>query len=113
MLYNITCTRIICVYRPPNFELAYSLSFFSALVSVIASLKTNSPILLMGDFNLTKIYWTSQLPTLNHSTVDSELILSCQRTQLTQHVSFPTRLNNFTDLLFSSQKDLVFNVLVS
>ena len=44
----------------------------------------------MGDFNLTKIDWTSQLPLLNHSTADSEFILSCQRTQLTQHVSSPT-----------------------
>ena len=34
---------------------AYSLSFFSALESAIAPLKNNLPILLMGDFNLTKI----------------------------------------------------------
>ena len=67
----------------------------------------------MGDFDLTIIDWTSQLPILNHSTIDSEFILACQRTQLTQHVSSPTRHNNFTDLLFSSQNDLVSNVLVN
>ena len=107
MFYNFTSTRIICVYRPPNWELAYSLFFFSALESVIAPFKTNSPILLMGDFNLTKLDWTSQLPILNHFTADSKFILSCQRTQLTQLVSSHTRHNYFTDLLFSSQNDLV------
>ena len=112
MFYDFTSTRIICVYRPPNCELAYSFSFFSTLESVIAPFKTNLPIFLMEDLNLTKIDWTSQLSTLNHSTADSEFILSCQRTQLTQHVSYPTRHNNFTDL-FSSQNDLVTNVLVN
>ena len=80
MFYNFTSTRIICVYHPPNCELAYSLFFFAALESVIAPFKTNLPILLMGDFNLTKIDWTSQLPVLNHSAADSEFTLSCQRT---------------------------------
>ena len=67
----------------------------------------------MGNFILTKIDLTSQLRILNLFTVDSEFMLSCQRTQLAQHVSSPTRHNNFTDLLFSSQNDLVTDVLVN
>ena len=78
MFYNITCTRLSCVYRPPNSELAYSLSFFAALESVIAPIKTNLPILFMRDFNRTKIDWTFQWPMLNHSAANSEFILSCQ-----------------------------------
>ena len=76
-------------------------------------LKTNLAILLMGDFNLTKIYWTYLLPILNHSTANSKFILSCQHTQLTQHVSPPTRHNNFTDFLFSSQNDLVSSTFIN
>ena len=113
MFYNFASTRIICVYHLPNCEQAYSLSFFPVLESVIAPYKTNLPILLIGDFNLTKIDWTSQLPILNHSTADSEFILSYQHTQPTQHVSSPTCHNNFTNFLFSSQNDLITNVLVN
>ena len=49
IFYNIICLRTICVNHSLNSELAYSLSVFSALESVIA----NSPILPMVDLNLT------------------------------------------------------------
>ena len=66
----------------------------------------------MGDFNLTKIDWATQRPTLNHTTADYRLILASQRAHLTQLVSIPTHINNFTDLVFTSKEKILTNVCV-
>ena len=47
--------QIICVHRPPNCDLTSSLSFLKAIEIDIAPLKSDSPIIAMGDFNLIKI----------------------------------------------------------
>ena len=66
----------------------------------------------MGDFNSTKIDWATQRPTLNHTTANYRLILASQRAHLTQLVSIPTNINNFTDLVFISKENILNNVLV-
>ena len=75
-----------------NLYLAYLLPFFAALESVIAPLKINSPMLLMGDISLTKISSTFRLPTLNHFTADSEFILfmSTHTTHAARIISYPS-----------------------
>ena len=65
----------------------------------------------MGDFNLTKIDWTTLRPNLNHTTADYRLILASQRAHLTQLVFIPTHINNFTDLVFTSKENILTNVL--
>ncbi len=105
-------SRVICIYRPPNCDLIHSQSFFKFLISNLTPLKSDFPVLLMGDFNLTKIDWSSQAPILNHSTADSLLIRTCQKCHLFQKVFSPTHLNNITDLFFESIDNLTSNVVV-
>ena len=66
----------------------------------------------MGDFNFTKIDWATQRLTLNHATADYHLILASQRAHLTQLVSIPTHINNFTDLVFASKENKLTSVSV-
>ena len=109
---NCPIARFSCVYRPPNSQLQYSLSFLKALETKIAPLKANFPVIVMGDFNLTKIDWVTHRPTLNHTTADAQLILTSQRIHLIQKVLSPSRHNNITDLLFVSDNNLLTNVSV-
>ena len=51
-------------------------------------------------YSLTNTHTYINTHTHTHSYTHT-FILSCQRTQLTQHVSSPTHHNNFTDILFS------------
>ena len=109
---NCPIARFSCVYRPPNFQLQYSLSFLKALETEIAPLKANFPVIVMGDINLTKIEWVTHRPTLNYTTADAQLILTSQRIHLIQKVLSP-RHNNITDLLFvSDDNNLLTNVSV-
>ena len=51
----------------------------------------------MGDFNLTKIDWSSYCTTLNHTTADSKLLLFSQKCGFRQLVQEATHDNNYTD----------------
>ena len=112
IIHNFALTRFVCVYRPPNTDLVSSISFFSALETDLTPLKANFPIILMGDFNLTKIDWVNLRPTLNHTAADTRLLLTSQRTHLLQKVHFPSRHTNYTDLIFISHDNLITNVVV-
>ena len=112
ILSDYDLARFICVYCPPNCDLNSSLSFFKALESNIAPLKSPFPIVIMGDFNLTKIDWYSMRPTLNHTNADRQLILTSQRSHLIQTVLLPTHHTNITDLLFISIDNIITTVSV-
>ena len=66
----------------------------------------------MGNFNLTKIDWATQRPTLNHITADYHFILTSQHSHLTLLVSIPRHIYNFTDISFTSKENMVTNVSV-
>ena len=112
LLTGFEMYRIVCVYRPTNYEKFRSLSFLNALESAIAPLKSAFPIIVVGDFNLTKINWPTLSPTLNHTNSDSQLIISSQRSHLLQKVLSPTHHINITDLLFISIDNILTNVVV-
>ena len=63
---DFSFAKIIRVYRSPTCDLTSSLSFLKALEIDITPLKSHSPIIVMGGFNLTKIDWATRQPTLNH-----------------------------------------------
>jgi exonuclease III len=102
--------RFVCVYRPPNSDMTSSLSFLKALESNIAPFNCNKPVIVMGDFNLTKIDWSVPCPTVNHTTADVKLILFSQRSGFKQVVTLPTHDHNITDLVFVSHDNLIVSV---
>ena len=112
LISDFPFAKIIYVYRPPSYDLTSSLSFLKALETDIAPLKLDFPIVVMGDFNFTKIDWATQRPTLNYITADYRLVLASQRAYLTQLVFIPTHINNFTGLVFVSKENTVTNVSV-
>ena len=112
LISDFPFAKIICVYRPPNCNLTSSLSFLKALEIDIAPLKSDSPIIVMGNFNLTKIDWAIQRPILNRTFADYRLIPAFQCVHLMQLVSIPTHINNFTDLVFTPKENILTNVSV-
>ena len=76
--------RFICVYRPPNSDMMSTLSLLEALETHFAPYTCDKPVVVMGDFNLTKIDWSVPCPTPNHTTADVELLLSSQRSGFKQ-----------------------------
>ena len=99
------------VYRPPSCDMASTLSFLTALETVFAPLKADFPVLVMGDFNLTKIDWNAKCTIVNHTNADRQLLLTSQRTRLLQQVSSPTHHTNLTDLVFISKYNVITNTL--
>ena len=61
----------------------------------------------MGDFNHGNIKWDSQ-----QSTEDQKLVCLVQDNFLTQHVLEPTRAARVLDIVLSSQKEFVDNVVI-
>ncbi len=105
--------RFVCVYRPPNSDMASSLLFLKAMESQIAPFNCDKPVIVMGDFNLTKIDWSVPCTVLNHTTADAKLLLFSQRSGFKQIVTLPTHDNNLTDLIFISHDSLILNANVN
>ena len=93
--------------------MASILSFLTALETVIAPLKADFPVVVMGDFNLTKIDWNAKCTIINHTNADRQLLLTSQRTHLLQQVSSPTHHTNLTDLVFIAKYNVITNTLVN
>jgi hypothetical protein len=111
---DVACTlpisnavRFVCVYRPPNSDIDCSISFLNYLETVISPINSTKPIVIMGDFNLTKIDWSVPRLLPNHTSADEKLLLFSQRAGLKQCVEHATHDNNFTDLVFLSHADLL------
>ena len=92
--------------------MASTLSFLIALETVIAPLKADFPVLVMGDFNLTTIDWNAKYTIINHTNADRQLFLTSQRTHLLQQVSSPTHHTNLIDLVLISKYNVITNTLV-
>jgi endonuclease/exonuclease/phosphatase family metal-dependent hydrolase len=90
-----------------------SLSFLEALESCIAPYSCDKPVIIMGDFNLTKVDWSVPCPISNHTTADVELLLFSQRAGFKQIVDVPTHDHNITDLVFVPRDSLLLSVDVS
>ena len=110
LISDFPFTKIICVYRRPSCDLTNSLSFLKAFETDSVPLKSDFPIIVMIDFNFTKIDWATQLPSLNHTTIDYRLILASQHAHFTQPVSIPSHINNFKDLVFTSKENKLTNI---
>ena len=71
--------RFVCIYRPPSSDIVNRISFINALENQIIVKINNRPICLMGDFNIIKIDWSIFCTFLDHTSVDTKLLLFSHR----------------------------------
>lgn len=109
-----------CVYTAkPSEDLIEALR--DSLHEVNSKSKPGDTILLCGDFNMPNIHWThaderegdNQLKSSTVATptlLDTAFLSLVNEYDLNQYVSFPTRANNFLDLLFTNNPDVSTSV---
>ncbi|KAF8382611.1 hypothetical protein PRIPAC_71753 [Pristionchus pacificus] len=93
--------RIITVYRSPSSP-AQSLSSFIAYLTHLLS--SDFPCIILGDFNLPHIDWLGL-----SSPSQNDLLDFVSDHHFSLFVPFPTRFNNFLDLVFCD-RDIIHNV---
>lgn len=99
-----------CVYRSPNSTQENS-EKLNQLMRDVGKIKSTH-ILVLGDFNLPKINWTTYD---SNDRFSSEFIESFRDSYLYQHIKDPTRGRigqhpNILDLVFSNEDDMVANI---
>ena len=101
--YNDTVT-IGVVYRCPNITKQNNEKIHNAISEV-----SKGDCIIMGDFDHGNIKWDSLQRT---GVEDQKLLCLVQDNFLTQHVLEPTRAARVLDIVLSSQKELVDNVVI-
>lgn len=96
-LFIPTKHRVACVYRSPNNDIGY----IDLLVKFLKDIcEVAWPVTIVGDFNLPNVDWKSYAWP-NNPVYDA--FMNCvTESALQQLVSFPTRGNNFLDLVFAT-----------
>lgn len=108
--FLVTKTRIIVIYLPP--KKASNAKSISLLCSLLAELSAeNFQVLICGDFNFPGIFWTNN-GCSSSKTSENIFIEFFTQLHLSQFITVPTRGTNILDLLFSNEKDLVFDISV-
>ena len=100
---------LVVVYRPPS----NSPNDNKLLVEFLLQFCPNKEILLLGDFNLPGIVWSSGTSIFDVLDPLSNLFLSCfNQLGLSQWVDFPTFIlsGNTLDLILTSEHDRVGDV---
>lgn len=98
-----------CVYLPPIPSSALVSDFLNSVSQLMTRARAEDVILLSGDFNLPDISWLNALPTITGHTntgVSHEFLDGVHELNIFQTVHFPTRENNFLDLLFCNSHDV-------
>ena len=99
-----TTVTIGVVYRCPNITMQNNEKIHNAISEV-----SKGDCIIMGDFNHGNIKWDSQQST---GVEDQKLLCLVQDNFLTQHVLEPTRAAIVLDIVLSSQKEFVDNVVI-
>ena len=92
------------VYRCPNITIQNNEKIHNAISEV-----SKGDCIIMGDFNHGNIKWDSQQST---GVEDQQFLCLVQDNFLTQHVLEPTRAARVLDIVLSSQKEFVDNVVI-
>ena len=92
------------VYRCPNITIQNNEKIHNAISEVC-----KGDCIIMGDFNHGNIKWDSQQST---GVEDHTFLCLVQDNFLTQHVLEPTRAARVLDIVLSSQKEFVDNVVI-
>ena len=99
-----TTITIGVVYRCPNITIQNNEKIHNAISEV-----SKGDCIVMGDFSHGDIKWDSQQST---GVEDQKLLCLVQDNFLTQHVLEPTRAARVLDIVLSSQKEFVDNVVI-
>ena len=99
-----TTVTIGVVYRCPNITIQNNEKIHKAISEV-----SKGDCIIMGDFNHGNIKWDSQQST---GVEDQKFLCQVQDNFLTQHVLEPTRAARVLDIVLSSQKEFVDNVVI-
>ena len=99
-----TTVTIGVVYRCPNITIQNNEKIHNAISEV-----SKGDCIIMGDFNHGNIKWDSQQST---GVEDQKFLCLVQDNFLTQHVLEPTRAARVLDIVLSSQKEFVDNVVI-
>ena len=99
-----TTVTIGVVYRCPNITKQNNEKIHNAISEV-----SKGDCIIMGDFNHGNIKWDSQQST---GVEDQRVLCLVQDNFLTQHVLEPTRAARVLDIVLSSQKEFVDNVVI-
>ena len=108
-----------CCYLPPKQTTSSMDDFQEMMTRVHMAVRPGDTLLLCGDFNMPSIRWTrrscDEQVLIAHTVdipnaVDTCFLNVIEESDLVQHVPFPTRDNNFLDLLFTSNHDATTTV---
>ena len=99
-----TTVTIGVVYRCPNITIQNNEKIHKAISEV-----SKGDCIIMGDFNHGNIKWDSQQST---GVEDQKFLCLVQDNFLTQHVLEPTRAARVLDIVLSSHKEFVDNVVI-
>ena len=103
---------IIIVYRPPSYNPLQN----EELALMLEDLTTGKESIMVGDFNLPNIHWSSvaEPPAGSLSPSEARLLEAVNTVGLIQWVTEPTypRSGNILDLLFTTEPDCIGNVEV-
>ena len=99
-----TTVTIGVVYRCPNITKQNNEKIHNAISEV-----SKGECIIMGDFNNGNIKWDTRQST---GVEDQNLLCLVQDNFLTQHVLEPTRAARVLDIVLSSQKEFVDNILL-
>ena len=101
-----TTITIGVVYRCPNITIQNNEKIHNAISEV-----SKGDCIIMGDFNHGNIKWDSQQST-GEEDQKCVCLVGLQDNLLTQHVLEPTRAARVLDIVLSSQKEFVDNVVI-
>ena len=100
-----TTVTIGVVYRCPNITKQNKEKIHNAIISEVSK----GDFIIMGDFNHGNIKWDALQST---GVEDQTFLCLVQDNFLTQHVLEPTRAARILDIVLSSQKEFVDNVVI-
>jgi len=99
--------RLCLVYNPPNADSEYSQNLITFLQSIAAD---TTPLILMGDFNMPNISWSTLTGSTYFSNQLCDLIFQHNLLQL---VNCPTHIcGNILDLVITNYDNFISSVFV-
>jgi hypothetical protein len=100
--------RVVCLYRPPGYNLEQTRGLFRALEELIDNC---SSFVICGDFNLPEMSWSPPLPHDRYSEILHEFIIM---QGLCQFITEPThRAGNVLDLVIGSDEYVAQNFRIT
>lgn len=99
---------LVCVYRPPSSDTVYQEQLCNYIIDLTIKYP-NSAIYCAGDFNLPDIDWSNNSIKgyRNSNTINNLALNMMAECSFSQMVTFPTRLNNTLDLVFTNRPSLI------